>query len=60
MGRLRLRAAAGVVTSGRDAMAYGISRPWVVVASFPIEIWAPSALSESMNATTSAWLDVSR
>ena len=40
--------------SGREAMTYGSSRPSIVLPIDPVEIFAPSSFSESMNATTSS------
>src|SRR5205809_853501 len=60
IGRCSAFASAGVETTGRERIRYGMSRPSFV---FPIDPTANGAgpfFSESMKAITSAYVDVSR
>src|SRR5687767_8099662 len=60
IGRLRLLAAAGVETPGREAMIYGMSRPSVVFPIDPTARGSRNRLSESMKLRTSSYREVSR
>ena len=59
MGRWSARASAGVETSGRESTSSGSSRPSVVRPSSCRLIGTPAPCSESTNAITSAYVDVS-
>src|ERR1039457_2925954 len=58
-GRPSRLASSGVATSGRDAITYGTSRPCIVRPMKPTWIFAPRCSSESRQAMTSVYSDVS-